>query len=90
MHVWDSLIFGALFKTWIAFRHGGDYAISRTFVSEVLRSTGILRERAYTMDSAVMRLAVQRSARIEEVWLGEKIHTPISPETLFILNSEFN
>src|ERR1700751_3386761 len=83
VHVWDSLIFGALFKSWIAFRHGGDYAISRTFVPEALGSPGILRERAYTMDSAVMRLAVQRGARIEPVWLGEKIHTPITPETLF-------
>ena len=83
VHVWDSLIFGALFKTWIAFRHGGDYAISRAFIPEVLGNPGILRERAYTMDSAVMRLAVQRGARIEPVWLGEKIHAPITPETLF-------
>jgi hypothetical protein len=83
VHVWDSLIFGALFKTWIAFRHGGDYAISRTLIPQVLGSPGILRERAYTMDSAVMMLAVQRGARIEPVWLGEKIHAPITPETLF-------
>jgi hypothetical protein len=83
VHVWDSIIFGALFKTWIAFRHGGDYALSRTLVPEVLRDPTIMRERAYTMDSAVMRLAAQNGARIESVWLGEKIHTPINPQNLF-------
>ncbi|MBV9267967.1 MAG: hypothetical protein JO061_17495, partial [Acidobacteriaceae bacterium] len=83
VHVWDSLIFGALFKTWIAFRHGGDYAVSRTLTPELLRNPRLMRERAYTMDSAVMRLAAQQGARIEHVWLGEKIHAPITPDDLF-------
>jgi hypothetical protein len=83
VHVWDRLIFGALFKTWIAFRHGGDYAISRTLISELLRNPSIMRERAYTMDSAVMRLAARKGARIEAVWLGEKIHAPITSQDLF-------
>jgi hypothetical protein len=83
VHIWDSLIFGAVFKNWIGFRHGGDYAIARSFIPELLKHPGILRERAYTMDSAVMRLAAEKGARIEHVWLGEKIHSPITPASLF-------
>jgi hypothetical protein len=83
VHVWDRLIFGALFKTWIAFRHGGDYAISRSLVQEIVRNPMIMRERVYTMDSAVIRLATEKGARIEAVWLREKDHAPISTEDLF-------
>jgi hypothetical protein len=83
VHIWDSLIFGALFRKWIAFRHGGDYALSREFVPAMAWDQSIMRERTYTMDSAVIARAVRSGARIEAVWLGTKEHAPIPPEKLF-------
>lgn len=83
VHVWDSLLFGAVFQEWIAFRHGGDYAVSRSLIPAILQSPTVMRERAYTMDSAIMRLASEKGASIEAVWLGEKIHSPITSQALF-------
>jgi hypothetical protein len=83
VHIWDRLIFGAVFREWIAFRHGGDYAISRKLVPRILNDVSILRERAYTMDSAVMAYAARRGGRIESVWLGAKEHEPITLPSLF-------
>jgi hypothetical protein len=83
VHVWDSLIFGALFKKWVAFRHGGDYAISRTLVREIFMDQSIMRERTYTMDSAVIARAARTRGRIEAVWLGTKEHELIQPQNLF-------
>jgi hypothetical protein len=71
VHIWDRLIFGAVFREWIAFRHGGDYAISRKLLPGILNDVSILREMAYTMDSAVMAYATRRGGRIESVWLGK-------------------
>jgi len=42
-----------------------------------------MRERAYTMDSAVMAHVVRRGGRIESVWLGVKEHEPITTLNLF-------
>jgi hypothetical protein len=83
VHVWDRLIFGALFKKWIAFRHGGDYGVSRKILPEILSPPSIMRERTYTMDSAVIARVAQRGGKIESVWLGSKLHEPISPQALF-------
>lgn len=83
VHIWDRLIFGAVFRKWIAFRHGGDYAISHRLLSGILDDVRIMRERAYTMDSAVIAHAVRRGAQIESVWLCAKEHEPITRENLF-------
>ncbi len=83
VHIWDRLIFGAVFQKWIAFRHGGDYAISHKLLPGILDDVRIMRERAYTMDSAVMAHAVRRGAKIEAVWLQSKEHEPIAPSNLF-------
>ncbi len=83
VHVWDSLLFGALFKKWVAFRHGGDYAISRDLVPAIVADHSIMRERTYTMDSAIIARAVSRGLKVESIWLGSKEHTPISAENLF-------
>lgn len=83
VHIWDSLLFGALFKKWVAFRHGGDYAISRDLIPAIVADHSIMRERTYTMDSAIIARAVSRGAKVESVWLGSKEHTPISTENLF-------
>jgi len=83
VHIWDRLIFGAVFREWIAFRHGGDYAISHKLLPGILNDVSILRERAYTMDSAVMAHAARQGGRIESVWLGVKEHEPITPTNLF-------
>ena len=83
VHIWDSLLFGALFRKWVAFRHGGDYAISRDFVPALAGDHSVMRERTYTMDSAVIARAATRGAKIASVWLGSKQHTPISTENLF-------
>ena len=83
VHIWDSLIFGALFRKWVAFRHGGDYAISREFVPRIANDQTVMRERSYTMDSAVIARAASSGARIETVWLGTKEHEPILPANLF-------
>jgi len=83
VHIWDRLIFGAVFREWIAFRHGGDYAVSRKLLSGILNDVSILRERAYTMDSAVMAYAARKGHRIESVWLGAKEHEPITLPSLF-------
>jgi hypothetical protein len=83
VHIWDRLIFGAVFRKWIAFRHGGDYAISRKLLSGILDDVSIMRERAYTMDSAVMAHVVRRGGRVEPVWLSAKEHEPITRVNLF-------
>ncbi len=83
IHLWDRLMFGAVFRKWIAFRHGGDYAISRKIVPGILGDPSIMRERAYTMDSAVMAHVVRRGGRIEPVWLSAKEHEPITRLNLF-------
>lgn len=83
VHIWDRLIFGAVFRTWIAFRHGGDYAISHELLPGILADRSIMRERAYTMDSAIMAHAVRRGCRIEPVWLNAKEHEPITRKNLF-------
>ncbi|MGD1073031.1 MAG: hypothetical protein ABSB15_23165 [Bryobacteraceae bacterium] len=83
VHIWDRLIFGAVFRKWIAFRHGGDYAISHRLLPGILNDVSIMRERAYTMDSAVMAHVVRRGGRIEPVWLGVKEHEPITRQNLF-------
>jgi hypothetical protein len=36
VHIWDRLIFGAVFREWIAFLHGGDYAISHKLLHGIL------------------------------------------------------
>jgi hypothetical protein len=83
VHIWDSLLFGALFKKWVAFRHGGDYAISKDFVRVIAGDHSIMRERTYTLDSAIIARAASSGASIVSVWLGNKKHEPISPENLF-------
>jgi hypothetical protein len=83
VHIWDRLIFGAVFRKWIAFRHGGDYALSHKLLHGILDDVSIMRERAYTMDSAVMAHVVRRGGRLEAVWLGAKEHEPISTRNLF-------
>jgi hypothetical protein len=83
VHIWDRLIFGAVFRKWIAFRHGGDYAISHKLLPGILDDVSIIRERAYTMDSAVMAHVVRGGGRIESVWLGAKEHEPITRLNLF-------
>lgn len=83
VHIWDRLIFGAVFRKWIAFRHGGDYAISHKLVPSILDDVSIMRERAYTMDSAVMAHVVRRGGHIESIWLGAKEHEPITRLNLF-------
>jgi hypothetical protein len=83
VHIWDRLIFGAVFRKWIAFRHGGDYAISHKLLPGILADVSIMRERAYTMDSAVMAHVVRRSGRVEPVWLSAKEHEPITRLNLF-------
>ena len=83
VHIWDRLIFGVVFRKWIAFRHGGDYAISHKLVPGILADVSIMRERAYTMDSAVMAHVVRRGGHIESVWLGAKEHDPITRLNLF-------
>jgi hypothetical protein len=82
VHIWDRLIFGAVFRKWIAFRHGGDYAISHKLLPGILDDVSIMRERAYTMDSAVMAHVVRRG-HIESIWLGAKEHEPITRLNLF-------
>ncbi len=83
VHVWDSLIFGALFRKWVAFRHGGDYAISREFIRAVANDQSIMRERTYTMDSVVIARAVSAGGLVEAVWLGTKEHEPVLPGNVF-------
>lgn len=83
VHIWDRLIFGAVFRKWVAFRHGGDYAISHQLVPGLLTDASIMRERAYTLDSAVMAYAAHRGATIESIWLGAKEHEPITTANLF-------
>ena len=83
VHIWDRLLFGALFRKWVAFRHGGDYAIAREFVSAIASDHSIMRERTYTLDSAVIARAVSAGQRVESVWLGSKQHEPISTSNLF-------
>jgi hypothetical protein len=83
VHLWDRLLFGALFKKWVAFRHGGDYAVSRRFVQTLASDHSIMRERSYTLDSAVIARAVSSGGRLESVWLGAKEHEPISTAALF-------
>jgi hypothetical protein len=83
VHIWDRLIFGALFGRWIEFRQGGDYAMSRRVVPTVLKDPFILREGAYTLDSAVMAHVTAVGGRIEFVWLGRKQHEDIEPRRLF-------
>lgn len=83
VHIWDRLIFGALFRKWVAFRQGGDYAISRDFVRAIAIDHTILREKTYTLDSAVIARAVSAGQRVDSVWLGVKGHEPISPARLF-------
>ncbi len=83
VHIWDQLIFGAVFQKWIAFRHGGDYAISHTLLPGILADVSIMRERAYTMDSAIMAHVVNRGSHIEPVWLNAKEHEPITRLNLF-------
>lgn len=83
VHIWDRLIFGAVFHRWIAFRHGGDYAISHRLLPGILADASIMRERAYTMDSAVMAHVVRRGGRIESIWLAAKVHEPITRANLF-------
>ncbi len=83
VHIWDRLVFGTVFRKWIAFRHGGDYAISRRLLPGILADPAIMRERAYTMDSAVMAHATRHSGRIEPVWMRTKEHEPITPANLF-------
>jgi hypothetical protein len=83
VHIWDRLLFGAVFRKWIAFRHGGDYAISRALLPGILADPSIMRERAYTMDSSIMAHAVRRGSHIEAVWLGAKEHEPITRGNLF-------
>jgi hypothetical protein len=83
VHIWDRLIFGALFRRWIEFRQGGDYAVSRRVVPAVLKDPFILREGAYTLDSAVMAHVTAAHGKIEFVWLGRKEHEPIEPQRLF-------
>jgi hypothetical protein len=83
VHIWDRMIFGAVFRKWIAFRHGGDYAISHKLLPGILDDVSIMRERAYTMDSAVMTHVVRRGGHIESVWLSAKEHEPITPLNVF-------
>lgn len=83
VHIWDRLIFGAVFRKWIAFRHGGDYAISHKLVPGILNDPSVMRERAYTLDSAVMARVVAQRGRIESVWLSAKEHEPITRSNLF-------
>jgi hypothetical protein len=83
VHIWDRLLFGALFKKWVAFRHGGDYAISREFVQTIASDHSVMRERSYTLDSAVIARAASAGGRIESVWLSTKEHEPISTRNLF-------
>src|ERR1017187_4579058 len=83
VHIWDRMIFGAVFRKWIAFRHGGDYAISHKLLPGILDDVSIMRERAYTMDSAVMTHVVRRGGHIESVWLSAKEHEPITPINVF-------
>jgi hypothetical protein len=83
VHIWDRLIFGALFGRWIEFRQGGDYAISRHIVPEILKNPLMMREGVYTLDSAVMAYVAAHSGLIEFVWLGRKEHEPIEPQKLF-------
>lgn len=81
VHIWDRLIFGAVFRN--AYRHGGDYAISRQLLPGLLNDTSIMRERAYTMDSAVMAHVARLGAPVESIWLGTKEHEPITTKDLF-------
>ena len=83
VHIWDRLIFGALFGRWIEFRQGGDYAVSRRLVAAVLTDPLIMREGAYTLDSAVMAKVASAHGKIELVWLGRKEHEPVDPQRLF-------
>jgi hypothetical protein len=83
VHIWDRLIFGAVFRKWIAFRHGGDYAISHKLLPGILNDPCIMRERAYTMDSAVMARVVCQRGHVESVWLSAKEHEPITRPNLF-------
>jgi len=83
VHIWDRLLFGAVFRKWIAFRHGGDYALSHRLLPGILEDGSIMRERAYTMDSAVMAHVVRHGGRVESVWLAAKVHEPISRSNLF-------
>jgi hypothetical protein len=83
VHIWDRLIFGAVFRQWIAFRHGGDYAISHKLLPGILDDVSIMRERAYTMDSAVIAHVVRRGGPIESVWLSAKEHEPITHHNIF-------
>ena len=59
------------------------YAISHKLLPGILNDVSIMRERAYTMDSAVMAHVVRRGGRIEPVWLGVKEHEPITARNLF-------
>jgi hypothetical protein len=72
-----------VFRKWIAFRHGGDYAISHKLLPGILDDVSIMRERAYTMDSAVMAHVVRRGCSVEPVWLSAKEHEPITRLNLF-------
>jgi hypothetical protein len=60
VHIWDRLIFGAMFRKWIAFRHDGDYAVSHWLLPRVLNDVSIAR--AYTMDIAGIDVATVPAA----------------------------
>ena len=50
---------------------------------DIFTDQSIMRERTYTMDSAVIARAARTGGRIEAVWLGTKEHEPIQPQNLF-------